>query len=242
MSEPSPTAPPASRTGRLIAWALREMGVVAALLVVALGLLIFMGVADEMAEGDTRGLDRAILYGLRQTADPSNPIGPKWLEIAAADITALGSVTVLSLIVLLMAGFFAASRRWREALILIAAPLSGTAVSQVLKNLFGRARPDAALHAVEVVNPSFPSGHAMLSAVVYLTLAVLVARFTDRRRVKVYAMAAGVLLTLLVGSSRVFLGVHWPSDVLAGWSLGAAWALAWWLAMWLWGRAGARQG
>jgi undecaprenyl-diphosphatase len=113
--------------------------------------------------------------------------------------------------------------------LLIAASATGALVSQGLKQLFGRERPPLALHAVEVVNPSFPSGHAMLSAVVYLTLAVLIARFAERRRVKAYALAAGVALTLLVGASRVFLGVHWPSDVLAGWSLGAAWALAWWL-------------
>lgn len=84
--------------------------------------------------------------------------------------------------------------------------------------------------AVEVMNPSFPSGHAMLSAVVFLTIGVLSAHFAQRKRVKVYVMAAAISVALLIGLTRVYLGVHWPSDVLAGWSLGAAWALACWLA------------
>ena len=146
------------------------------------------------------------------------------------DVTALGSVTVLSLVVLFVAGLFAALRRWREAGMLVLAAGGGVALSQALKALFGRARPDAALQLVDAINASFPSGHAMLSAVVWLTLGALTARFVQRRRVKVFALAGAALVTVLVGISRVYLGVHWPSDVLAGWSLGAAWALAWWLA------------
>lgn len=229
-------APALTRFGRLRTWAMREIGVIVALLVVGGGLTAFLAIADEVGEGGTHNIDRAILYGLRDAGHANQPIGPHWLEIGAADITSLGSVTVLSLIVLLIAGLFAANRRWREAAILIAAPLSGSIVSQVLKQVFGRARPDISLHAVEVMNPSFPSGHAMLSAVVYLTLAVLVERFTTRQQVKTYALAAGILLSLLVGCSRVYLGVHWPTDVVAGWSLGAAWALAWWLIAWFWER------
>ena len=228
--------PPGARSSTWRSWLLREIGPVTAMLVLAGGGMAFLAIADEVSEGDTRAFDTAILYALRTAGDPTNPLGPKWLEISAADITAFGSVTGLTLIVLLVAGFFAAYRRWREAAILIAAPLTGTVISQWTKQLFGRERPPMALHAVEVMNPSFPSGHAMLSAVVYLTLAVLVARFTDRTRVKTYALAAGTFVALLVGISRVYLGVHWPSDVLAGWSLGAAWALAWWLGEWLWER------
>jgi undecaprenyl-diphosphatase len=225
---PPPTAKP--RAWRQ--WLMREIGPVAAVLVVTIGLWLFLVVADEMGEGDTGRIDHAILYGLRQAGDPHTPIGPHWLHLAAADITAFGSVTGLTVLVALIAGFFAAFRRYREAMILIAAPASGSLVSQALKHFFGRERPPAVLHSVEVMNPSFPSGHAMLSAVVYLTLAVLIARFSDRKRVKAYSLFAGVAMTLMVGSSRVYLGVHWPSDVLAGWSLGAAWALAWWLAAW----------
>jgi len=213
-------------------WLMREIGPVVAILIVAIGLWIFLGVADEMGEGDTMAFDHAIMYGLRSAGSPHNPIGPDWLEIAAADITSFGSVTGLTVIVALIAGYFAAFRRYREALILIAAPISGSMLSNWLKLYFNRDRPPLELHAVTVINPSFPSGHAMLSAVVYLTLAVLIARFSDRRRVKIYSLAMGVTMTLVVGMSRVYLGVHWPTDVLAGWSLGAAWALAWWLAAW----------
>jgi undecaprenyl-diphosphatase len=137
---------------------------------------------------------------------------------------------VLSLIILLAFALLASLRRWGEGLLLLGGALGGVSISQGLKMLFGRERPDMAYRAVEAVNASFPSGHAMLSAVVFLTLGVLTARFADRRRVKVLAISAAVLHSLLVGASRVYLGVHWASDVLAGWSVGAAWAMVCWLA------------
>ena len=217
-------------------WLMREIGPVVAILVVAIGLWVFLGVADEMGEGDTAAFDNAIMFGLREVGNPHNPIGPHWLELAAADITSFGSVTGLTVIVALIGGFFAAFRRYREALILIAAPVTGALLSNWLKLFFNRDRPPLQLHSVEVMNPSFPSGHAMLSAVVYLTLGVLLSRFSNRKRVKFYSLAMGVGMTLVVGMSRVYLGVHWPTDVLAGWSLGAAWALAWWLGEWAWER------
>lgn len=213
-------------------FAFKEVGVIVALFLAAGGALAFLGIAEEVAEGDTASIDRAILYAFRLPNDPSEPIGPAWFDAAVGDITAFGSAAGLGLVVLLVAGLFVSVRRFREAALLVAAPLTGVAVSQGLKLLFARERPDSILRAVEVVNASFPSGHAMLSAVTYLTLAALVERFTDSRRVQRYALAAGVLTTLLVGLSRIYLGVHWPSDVLAGWCIGAAWAIAWWLAAW----------
>lgn len=213
-------------------FALKEVGVIAALFLVTGAALAFIGIADEVAEGDTARVDRAILYALRLPTDASEPIGPQWFDQAVGDITAFGSTAGLGLVVLLVAGLFVSLRRFREAAVLVAAPLTAVAVSQGLKLLFARERPDSIIRAVEVTNASFPSGHAMLSAVTYLTLAVLVERFTDDRRVRLYALAAGVLATLLVGLSRIYLGVHWPSDVLAGWCIGAAWAIAWWLAVW----------
>ena len=216
--------------GAWLAWARREVGLLAGLLLLAAGVQAFLAIADEVSEGETRRLDLAVLLALRSHGDPSTPLGPPWLTTAAMDVTALGSVTVLSLMVLFVAGLFAALRRWREAGMLVLAAGGGVALSQGLKALFGRARPDAALHLVDAINASFPSGHAMLSAVVWLTLGALTARFVQRRRVKLFALAGAAVVTLLVGISRVYLGVHWPSDVLAGWSLGAAWALAWWLA------------
>ncbi|MDB5468694.1 MAG: phosphoesterase [Caulobacter sp.] len=210
----------------------REAAAVSALLVAVVGLFIFLNVAEEVAEGETLALDRSILMMLRMTDDPTVTVGPLWLRTALMDFTSLGSVAVLTLVVLLIVGLFASLRRWRDAGLLLVASVGGVTISQILKVVFARARPDESLRLVEAVNASFPSGHAMLSAVVYLTLGALVSRFAKSRRIKAFALAAGVLLTLLVGFSRVFLGVHWPTDVLAGWCVGAAWAMVCWLAAW----------
>ena len=215
---------------RLAGAARSELGAAAALLIVAVGAWGFLSIADEVAEGETRALDLAVLQALRVEGRPHELIGPKWLHIAATDVTALGSVTVLGLVILLAVALLASLRRWAEGLLLVAGAGGGLIISQTLKRVFERERPDMAYRAVEAVNASFPSGHAMLSAVIFLTLGVLAARFADKRRVKVLAVGAAVLVSLLVGLSRVYLGVHWASDVLAGWSVGAAWAMACWLA------------
>lgn len=208
----------------------RELGATSALLVLAFGAWGFLSIADEVVEDETRALDLAVLEALRVDGQPNQLIGPEWLHIAATDITALGSVAVLGLLILLAFAFLASLRRWAEGLLLVAGALGGVGISQGLKMLFERERPDLAYRAVEAINASFPSGHAMLSAVVFLTLGVLASRFADRRRVKVLAVSAAVLASVLVGLSRVYLGVHWASDVLAGWCIGAAWAMTCWLA------------
>ena len=214
----------------LVSAARRELAATSALLISALGAWGFLSIADEVAEGETRALDLSVLQALRVDGQPHALIGPHWLHIAATDITALGSVTVLSLLILLAFALLVSLRRWAEALMLVGGAGGGLLISQTLKLVFGRERPDLVYRAVEAVNASFPSGHAMLSAVVFLTLGVLAARFADKRRVKVLAVGAAVLVSLLVGLSRVYLGVHWASDVLAGWCVGAAWAMACWLA------------
>jgi len=211
-----------------------ELWPLAVLGLLALAANAFFGIADEVGEGDTHAFDRAILFGLREP--DGQPVGPHWLQIAAADLTALGSVTDLGLIVLLVVGVFLALKRWRMALILALASAGGLALSQGLKAIYGRERPPLSLHAVEVVNASFPSGHAMLSAAIFLTLGALIARFTRLKRLKAFALGGAVVLTLLIGASRVYLGVHWPTDVLAGWCIGAAWAALWWLAAYVWER------
>jgi undecaprenyl-diphosphatase len=220
----------------------RELGVTVAILVVTAGALAFVAIADEALEdgaleGGAHGLDRAVLLMMRRGGDPGLAAGPSWLLLAMTDVTALGSITVLGVIVVLLAALFASLRLWRESLLLLLASVSGLAISQGLKAATGRSRPDEAFRLVEAANASFPSGHAMLSAVVYLTLGVLITRFARRRRVKAFALTAAVLLTLIVGASRVYLGVHWPTDVLAGWCVGAAWAMACWLVAWRLGRS-----
>jgi len=214
-----------------------EVGVIAATAVIAVGFLGFLGLADRIVDNHTVGFDQGLML-LLHPGGHSPPVGPAWLEAAAIDFTALGSITDLCLIVLLAAGLFAALGRWREAGWLVAAPLSGLILATIFKDAVGRQRPPLAMHAVAASNASFPSGHAMLSAIVYLTLAALVSRFAGRGRVAIYALACGLFLALAIGASRVYLGVHWPTDVIAGWALGAAWATLWSLAiLWL-GRRG----
>ncbi len=220
----------------LLKAARRELAATAALLVAGLGLLAFLNIADEVVEGDTRRLDLQVLQSLRLPGQPHQLVGPEWLHTAAADITALGSVTVLTLLVILALAVLASLRRWAEALVVLVGAAGGVAISQGLKHLFLRERPDLVYRAVEAANPSFPSGHAMLSAVVFLTLGALAARFSRKRRLKALALGEAVFFSVLVGLSRIYLGVHWASDVLAGWCVGAAWAMACWLAAWGWGR------
>jgi undecaprenyl-diphosphatase len=220
----------------------QEVSVLAGVLAVAGGLLAFARIAEEVAKGGTRAFDRAVLLALRNPADPSDPLGPRWLEEVARDVTALGSHAILGSVTLATMGFLALSRRRAGALFVGAAVGSGMLLSSVLKIGFSRPRPDLVPHAVEVYTASFPSGHAMLSAVVYLTLGALLMRVEPRRRTKLYVLSLGVLTTLLVGISRVYLGVHWPTDVLAGWCAGAGWALLCWLGMFWLQRRGAVEG
>jgi undecaprenyl-diphosphatase len=211
-----------------LALARREIGPIALVLLAAVCLLVFRHIAEEVGEGDTRAFDRAVIYALRAPGDPHRPIGPAWLNTAAVDITSLGSTTLLGILVVLVCGLFLSLRRRREAVLLLLASGGGLILTNYLKDVFQRDRPPLILHAVPAINASFPSGHATLSATVFLTLGALIAHFGHRRRVRVYALASAVILSLMVGCSRVYLGVHWPTDVLAGWCIGSAWALVWW--------------
>lgn len=193
----------------------------------------FVELADDMREGDTRDFDHAILLAFREPHDLADPIGPRWFEEVMRDFTALGGHAVLSSIVLAVVGFLVLTRKRRFALMVALSVTAGMGLSSLLKYVFARPRPDLVAHATEVYTHSFPSGHAMLSAVVYLTLGALLARSRAESHVKIYLLSVAGLLTLMVGISRVYLGVHWPSDVLAGWAIGAAWAVACWLVM-LW--------
>jgi undecaprenyl-diphosphatase len=197
-----------------------------ALLLVGAALFAFLMLASEVAEGDTMAVDRAILTGLRSAADPALPIGPKWLPEAMTSLTAFGSVTGLLLVCAAVIGYLLAAGRPRTALFLFAATAGGIALAGLLKLVYARPRPTLVPHLVDVTSTSFPSGHATDSAIVYLTLAALLARTVPERAPRIYIIGAAILMILLIGVSRVYLGVHWPSDVAAGWALGAAWALA----------------
>ncbi len=194
-------------------------------------LLAFVALAGLVIGGDTHAVDARILLAMRSVGDPTDPIGPKWLEGYMRDLTALGGFAVLSILVLSISGFLAATGRGVLALRIFAISLSGWLISQATKIAFARPRPDLVPHGAEVYASSFPSGHAMTSAVVYLTLGAALARTTNDVRVKVYVLLLAAALTLTIGVSRVYLGVHWPSDVLGGWALGAAWVGVAWAAL-----------
>lgn len=207
----------------------REIVPIACFLAIAFLLLCFAEITDEVTEGEgeVRWFDEGLLHALR-TSNPADPIGPHWFEETVVELTALGGFGVLALVTALAVGFLLLQKKWLDAAMLLVATLGGTAISEGLKVGFARPRPDLVAHAVDVTSMSFPSGHAMLSAVTYLTLGAMLARSQPQKRARAYILGVAVFLTLLIGASRIYLGVHWPTDVLAGWCLGAAWALLCW--------------
>ena len=219
-----------TRIRRLLARHHADSEMLVLFLLAAAGMLVFLMLASEVREGEVFGVDRWLIQALRSPDDPAVPIGPLWLRLTLRDITALGGSPVLTLLTLIAAGYLIAARKAATAVFLVAAISTGAIAGTLLKLLFARARPDLVAHLVETYSTSFPSGHAMNSAVTFLTLGALLARAEAVRSVRIYLMAVAVALTLIVGFSRVYLGVHWPSDVLAGWCVGATWAI---LCSWL---------
>jgi undecaprenyl-diphosphatase len=218
----------------LRARSLQELAPFAIFALIAAMIAVFAKIADEVVEGETHAFDQAVLRALRNPNDLADPIGPAWLELAMRDITSLGGFTVVILVTLAAIGYLVIDGKRAAALFVMVSIAGGTVLSEGLKHLFARPRPDLVAHLVEVQTASFPSGHAMLSAVIFLTLGALLARIQSRRRLKAYVISVAIVLTLMIGASRVYLGVHWPTDVLAGWCAGAAWAMGCWLlAMWL---------
>lgn len=198
---------------------------------VAVLLFGFVRIAEEILEGETREFDAALLLALRTPGDTTRPIGPLWFQEMVRDLTALGSTGVLTVVTLAAVGWLLISGKRRAAGFVLLAVVGGVVLSSLLKIGFARPRPDLVPHGMAVFTDSFPSGHAMMSAVVYLTLGDLLARAQPAVVGKVYLVSLALVLTLLVGCSRVYLGVHWPTDVLAGWAAGASWALLCSLAM-----------
>lgn len=206
-------------------------------LLVVVGVWAFVEIAGEVVEGDTQKFDEWAVQALRMPDPdakpgeqrPQVPIGPKWLREVGRDMTALGGVAVLFLVTLGVAGYLLMLRKYHAMWLVLVATGGGLLGSTLLKSVFDRPRPGVD-HFSYVMTSSFPSGHSMLSAVVYLTLGSLLARLIPKRLVKVYLIVVALLLTFLVGLSRVYMGVHYPTDVLAGWSAGLAWAMVCWLA------------
>lgn len=212
---------------RLFRLARTELAALTALLVVTLGIMTFIEVADDMTEADGMAFDQAVLHWMQPTA--GEPRGPWWLHEAAADLTALGGISVLGLFAVIAFVFLLIQRKHLSAALLVIGLAGGVMLSEGLKALFERARPPAAYQAVETLNASFPSGHALLSTVFYLTLGVMLTRAFQQKRLKAFVLGAAILIALLIGLTRVYLGAHWASDVIAGWCAGAAWAMVLWL-------------
>lgn len=206
-----------------------EFLTLAILFVVAAALYASFEIINETLEGDAHRFDHALLLALRSPGDPADPIGPRWLDIAMRDLTTLGGYPVIMTIAILAAGYLAILRNWGAVLLVLSSLAGGALLNNVLKGAFERPRPELVAHLVEVYTASLPSGHAMMSAVTYLTLGALLARVQPWWPLKIYIIGAATALTVLVGFSRIYLGVHWPTDVLAGWCIGAAWAMACWL-------------
>jgi undecaprenyl-diphosphatase len=202
-----------------------EAATLIALLALVGGIWAFAAIAVEMSEGELTHFDETVLLALRAPGDPSDPIGPPALELAMRDLTALGGAAVLVLLSLAAAVALLIRRRYADVAVLAVAVAGGLLVSNLAKVGFSRPRPELVPHGVDVMTSSFPSGHSMMAAVTYLTLAVMLARAETRAAMKLYYLGLAAMLAGLVGVSRVYLGVHWPSDVLAGWAAGGAWAL-----------------
>jgi undecaprenyl-diphosphatase len=215
---------------RLIEWiGLHQLVVLVGLSLIVGGTWGFAELADKVVEGRTQAFDEWCVRALRDPHDPAKPIGPVWMAEVGRDLTALGGMAVLTLVTLCVAGFLWLDRKRAAMWFVLGAATGGGLLGAVLKAAFVRPRPDIVPHLSQVYTTSFPSGHSMMSAVVYLTLGALLTRLVAEPRLKFYFLAVAALLSGLVGISRVYMGVHYPTDVLAGWTMGLVWATFCWL-------------
>lgn len=217
-----------SRFTRLINWvASHERAVLAGWLLIVAGTWAFFGIAASVSGGHSKEFDEQVVRMFRQPDQPQETIGPKWLAQFAREITALGSYSALMIVVTISAIFLSAADQKIALRTLLWASLSGYGFMALLKLRFQRPRPDLVPHLADFHSSSFPSGHALMSALVYVTLAFQLLRVVRKRRLRFAIIVTAIMLTTVVGASRVFLGVHFPSDVLAGWTAGLVWSLLW---------------
>ncbi len=191
-------------------------------LVAVLFTLAFALLAGEVLEGDTRAFD----LGLLHAAQSLQLAHPRVFE-TMRDFSGLGGTIVLTLVSAITVGYLALVSMRASAILVAVSTISGSICVKLFKIAFGRARPDTAYAELVTTTLSFPSGHATMSAVVFLTLGALVASTRALWIERIYILCAAATMTVLVGVSRIALGVHWATDVLAGWAFGSAWAIAW---------------
>lgn len=168
---------------------------------------------------------RASSWPCASRATSPCPIGPPWLLQVARDVTAFGGAFGIGLITLSVLGYLLLGRRYGLFSLIVVSVYGGSGLALLFKTWFHRARPQIVPHLTDISTASFPSGHSMISSVAYLTLAALLARSAPDLRAKVYFLVVAVGLIGLIGMSRLYLGVHFPTDVLAGWAMGSAWAI-----------------
>jgi undecaprenyl-diphosphatase len=204
--------------------AARDLSILLVLLIMIAGSWGFIEIADAFLEGEAERFDLAVLKSMRTAEDPSNPKGPEWLFLFMRDITALGSGTIIALVMLAVIGYMLLVRQFHNAVLLAVISGGGAALVYLLKLFFARERPVEVPPLIEVTKYSFPSGHAMMGALVYLSLAAILGGIQSDIKVRIYILIVALVTVFLIGFSRVYLGVHYPSDVLAGWSVGLAWA------------------
>ena len=197
-------------------------------------LFVFGFIAQAVAARKPSGFDSYVILALRKSTKEPIPIGPPWLQEAARDVTSLGSITVLLIATFAISGYLFLARKPGVGWLMLIAVLGGLTLNNLLKFVFARPRPDVVSHAPRVFTTSFPSGHATLSAITYLTIAALLARSYPSAILDLYFILLAALLTVLIGLSRIYLGVHFPTDILGGWCIGTAWATGCWVLMaWL---------
>jgi undecaprenyl-diphosphatase len=214
---------------RVIRWfGSHDLVLVVALCVAASAIWVFTEIAEGVRERESHAIDRAVILAMRDGADRSDPIGPPWFEELARDVTALGGTVVLCLVTLGVIGYLLLRRARTQAVLLASSFVGAQLASTLLKLGFDRPRPDLVPPGAVVYTASFPSGHALVAAATYLTLAGMLAQVNKDRLIRGYVILLALLIVLLIGVSRVYLGVHWPTDVLAGWAAGGAWALLVW--------------
>ncbi len=195
---------------------LLELSIIGALVIVFL-------VIAHFVSGGANSIDNAILLGLRDT--PSDPIGGPGVQAAVMHLSGLGSGAVVGLVCVISVSFLCLAGRWRFAALVVACAVGTLLVMLMLKGIYDRPRPTIVVAIDPPGDESFPSGHSMISSALYPTLATLIARALPTRRLRVFTVACGIFMAGMIGVSRLYLGVHYPTDVLAGWTVGVTWAL-----------------
>jgi undecaprenyl-diphosphatase len=210
----------------------KEIKVLLILFIIIFFSWLFLVIGEEVNEGSTQKFDELVLTTLRNAENNELPRGPQWVGEFMRDVTALGGGTVLAIISFVVLGFLILQKQYNEMWLILAATAGGALISFGLKEIYGRDRPNVVEHLILVNSFSFPSGHSMMSAVVYLTQGALLARIQPKRSLRIYIITIAMLFTFFIGISRIYLGVHYPTDVLGGWSVGLAWASLCWFIAW----------